>query len=100
MNDGRTSASHCSRSAASSTCELRELVVIGGTPETAATTSARALHERRRCIVREYSEPDLRRRNAEVFAEGALSFLRANGRSLENIMENEETGKIEHSSFV
>ena len=48
--------------------------------------------ERRRCIVREYSEPDLRR-SADLLTNGAASFLRANGRSLENIIESEEIGE-------
>ncbi|XP_008207025.2 serine-rich adhesin for platelets [Nasonia vitripennis] len=56
---------------------------------TVATVEPR-LQQRRRCIVRDYSEPDLRR-STEILGEAAMSFLRANGRSLENIMENDES---------
>ncbi|XP_011505388.1 PREDICTED: uncharacterized protein LOC105368147 [Ceratosolen solmsi marchali] len=46
-------------------------------------------HRRRRCaITRDYSEPDLRH-SAEMLA--SWSFTRGNGRSLESIVENEET---------
>ncbi|XP_014208374.1 transmembrane protein 151B-like [Copidosoma floridanum] len=47
------------------------------------------LERRSRSIVRDYSEPDLRR-STEMLNEVALAFLRANRRSLENILENEE----------
>ena len=59
--------------------------------ETRLSTSTAAI-ERRRRIGRDYSEPDLRR-SAELIADAANN-LRINGRSLENIIENEENGEF------